>query len=187
PRLGYSSSIVAFSANIYDGCGSPFGSVYLGTQLWALNKAQLVAGQQAQFTTWQPTTGLWSVQPVQSLTATDVEYATAVSPDAAVLRIVSITGVPPAATSYTQSDLPISPLSEPPNAVQAGSPAAVDTGTTRTLDSSWSNGTLWTAAADGCVPPGDTGQRSCARITTASTSPLQILDDRDLTLGPGTY
>ena len=55
PRLGYSSQVVSFSANVYDGCVSQFGPVYVGTQLWVLNKAQLLAGQMAQYMSWQPT------------------------------------------------------------------------------------------------------------------------------------
>ena len=106
PRLGYSSLVVAFSANVYDACNSPpFGPTYVGTELWALNKAQLVAGQRAEFVTWRPSGQLWSVEPAQSLSASDVEYAAAV--EGAVFRVVTITGVPPAATSYTSTDLPI--------------------------------------------------------------------------------
>jgi hypothetical protein len=186
PRLGYSSNVVAFSANVYANCDSPFGTAYIGTELWALNKAQLVAGQKAQFATWAPTSELWSVEPVQSLSASDVEFGVAVASQATIFRVVTITGVPPAATSYATSDLPFTPLSDPPNAVQAGSSLAVDTGTVRTFDAAWLNGTLWAGAPDACVPPGDSLRRACARITTASTSPLQLLDDRDLSLGPGT-
>ena len=110
PRIGYSSQVVAFSANVYDGCASRFGPVYVGTQLWVLNKAQLLAGQMAQYMSWSPTGMLWSVQPVQSLSASNVEYAVAVSGD--IFRVLTITGVPPAATSYTSTDLPISTLKQ---------------------------------------------------------------------------
>src|SRR4051812_3257406 len=185
PRLGYSSQVVSFSANVYDGCVSQFGPVYVGTQLWVLNKAQLLAGQMAQYMSWRPTGMLWSVEPVQSLTASNVEYAVAVSGD--IFRVLTITGVPPAATAYTSTDLPIATLSRPDLAVQAGGPYGVDSGTVRTLDAVWSGGTLWASSVDACVPPGDSFGRSCARVMSASTSPLQLLDDRDLTLGPGSY
>ena len=186
PRLGYSSTIVAFSANVYDACNAPpFGPAYVGTELWALNKAQLVAGQKAQFVTWRPTGQLWSVEPAQSLTGSEVLYAAAL--EGAIFRVVTITGVPPAATTYTQTDLPIANLTDPRNAVQAGSADAIDTGTVRALDAVWSNGTLWTTSPDACTPPGDTTRVACARVLAASTSPMQVLDDRDLTLGPGSY
>jgi hypothetical protein len=185
PRIGYSSQVVAFSANVYDGCVSRFGPVYVGTQLWVINKAQLLAGQMAQYMSWSPTGMLWSVEPVQSLSASNVEYAVAVSGD--IFRVLTITGVPPAATTYTSTDLPIATLSRPDQAVQAGGPYGVDSGTVRTLDAVWSGGTLWATSVDACMPPGDSFGRSCARVMSASTSPVQLLDDRDLTLGPGSY
>ncbi len=69
-----------------------------------------------------------------------------------IFRVLTITGVPPAATAYTSTDLPIATLSRPDLAVQAGGPYGVDSGTVRTLDAVWSGGTLWATSVDACVP-----------------------------------
>jgi hypothetical protein len=180
PRIGYSSNLIVVTANVYQRC-----TFYAGTQMWALNKQQLVSGQHVDFMTWAPVGELWSMEPVQSLTASDVQYGVSMyGPD---FSLVTVTGIPPAATAYTLVDLPIASLTRPLEAVQAGAPDAVDTGTVRTLDAMWSNGMIWATSADSCLPPGDTVRRACARVVAASTSPVAIVDDRDLSLGPGSY
>jgi hypothetical protein len=183
PRIGVSSSVVAFTANAYRDCVAADPPL-LGGQLWVLNKAELLAGQNIAYSFSDPDPSVFSLSPVQSLTPADVQYMVQI--DSGTLTLVTLTGTPPDNVTRAPATRTIMPITEPTGGVQPDTPALLDEDF-RTLDAVWKDGTLWAAANDACLPQGDSTPRSCVRVLAARTSPFAIVDDRDLTIGPGTY
>ena len=86
PRLGIADDIVVLTADLFDDCEAR-GARALGSEIWTVNKAQLLAGSTAPaFSVFGPTAEYSSVAPVQSLSSTATEYA--VSVDDRVSRVV---------------------------------------------------------------------------------------------------
>ena len=188
PRLGLADGIVVLGADIFQNCESE-GSPASGSELWVINKAQLLAGSTTPaVTTYGPDAGFASFTPVQSMSPTATEYVVSVNePTSRVAHVLAVTGVPPAPVSVTEVATPaISRLGRPPFAAQPSvnglASPGLDTNDDRVLDSVWQNGKLWFAANGGCVPPGDTLIRSCARIVELATPAMTVASDVDLTV-----
>jgi hypothetical protein len=186
PRLGLADGLVVIGADIFANCQGE-GSAASGSELWIINKAQLLAGSTSPAaTTYGPDAGFASLTPVQSLSQTATEYVVSVNePTSRVAHVLTVTGIPPAAVSVTEVATPaINRLGRPPFAGQPptsgrASPG-LDTNDDRVLDAVWQNGTIWFAANGGCVPPGDALIRSCARIIGLATPTLTVATDVDL-------
>lgn len=58
----------------------------------------------------------------------------------------------------------VAAINTPPGAQQSGGLPLIETNDNRLLDASFRNGSLFTTAAAGCTPSGDTLQRACVRV-----------------------
>lgn len=188
PRLGLADGLVVLGADIFQNCQSE-GSAASGSELWIINKAQLLAGSTSPaMTTYGPDAGLASLTPVQSLSPTATEYVVSVNePTSRVVHVLAVTGIPPAAVSVAEVATPsINRLGRPPFAAQPptkgrASPG-LDTNDDRVLDAVLQSGRLWFAANGACVPAGDTLIRSCARIVELAVPALTVTSDVDLSV-----
>jgi hypothetical protein len=68
---------------------------------------------------------------------------------------ISTSGTP----TLSKADVPVPPFSMPPNAVQAGSNALIDTNDFRLLNAVWANGSLWCGQNVMNLPEGGVGAR----------------------------
>jgi hypothetical protein len=186
PRLGLADGVVVLGADIFQNCESE-GSAASGSELWIINKAQLLAGSTSPATvTYGPDAGFASLTPVQSLSPTTTEYVVSVNePASRVAHVLTVTGIPPASVAVTEVATPaINRLGRPPFAAQPptsgrASPG-LDPNDDRVLDAVWQSGNLWFAANDGCVPAGDALIRSCVRLVGLATQAMTVAADVDL-------
>jgi hypothetical protein len=193
PRLGIADGIVVLAADVFSSCDEGFSPV-IGAQLWVVNKGQLVAGAASvASSTYGPDRAFESLAPVQSLSSTSTEYVVSVDvPSSRVVHLLTVDGIPPAAVRVqTVASIPVSPLSTPPPAQQplvssGGRQPTIRTNDDRVLDSVWENGTLWLSANTGCVPPGDTLLRSCARVVGLETATRTLSFDTNVSQ-PGAH
>jgi hypothetical protein len=187
PRLGIADGIVVLAADVFSSCDEGFAP-RLGSELWIVNKAQVLAGAaDPASSTFGPEQSVESLAPVQSLSATGTEYAVSVEiPSSRVVHLLTIDGVPPAAVHVQQvASLPVLPLSAPPPGQEpatasGGRQPAIGTNDDRILDSVWENGKLWFSANTGCNPAGDTLLRACARVTELATATRTVNWDTNL-------
>lgn len=175
PLLGMSDDKVVLMANVFTTCTGSF----LGGEIWVLNKSDLVSGSAPRMTVFGPSTGYYSMFPVQSLSPTTTQYLVRVVPTDFV-RLYALTGAPPDAVSLTSMDFPIVSFGLAVDAVQQGTTYLLDTGDTRVRDASWNAGRLWLAFNDGCVPASDSTTRSCFRIVGIDTVGKFLLQDFDV-------
>jgi len=185
PRLGLADGIVVLGADIFKNCEGEGAAD--GSELWIINKAQLLAGSTSPAaTTYGPDAGFMSFAPVQSLSPTATEYVVSVNkPTSRVVHVLAVSGIPPAPVSVTEVATPaINRLGQPPFAgqpsIKGRASPGLDTNDDRLLDSVWQDGKLWFAANGSCVPPGDTLIRSCARIVQLATPAMSVVSDVDL-------
>ena len=186
PRLGVADGIVVLAADVFTNCDEGF-SPSLGSELWIVNKEQLLAGAASPaFTTSEPDRSYESLAPVQSMSSTSTEYVVGVdNPTSSVAHLLTVDGIPPAAVHVQEvASLPISPLLAPPPAELPATGAgrrqpSIETDDDRVLDSVWENGKLWFSANSGCTPAGDTALRSCARVIEIATATRSVDWDTD--------
>jgi len=160
PALGVSTDKVILTANAFR------GNSFLGTEFLVINKANLTAGTSAASRYFAPPQGLFTIQPAQSLSSTTTLYMAAVAYNAATsIRVWSVNGVP-GVSSVTLSTVsfPITSLTTPPNAQQAGTTTLIQTNDNRLLDAVYRTGVLWVSANSACVPLGDPTTRACLRL-----------------------
>ena len=188
PRLGLADGLVVLGADIFQDCQGE-GSPASGSELWIINKAQLLAGSTSPaVTTYGPDAGLASLTPVQSLSPTATEYVVSVNePTSRVAHVLAVTGIPPAAVSVTEIATPtINRLGRPPFAAQPATNGraspGLDTNDDRVLDAVLQNGRLWFAANSGCIPAGDPLIRSCARVVELAAPAMTVTSDVDLSV-----
>lgn len=186
PRIGVTNSTVSFTANAFSTCVAGGGGTYTGTQIWVLNKTNLVAGASVNYRYYDPDPRFPTLSPAQSLTATDTQYMVSVSRPASAAIVLALRGTPPDMVTSSLVIVPVARLDNPPAADQPGSPNSLATNDVRSLDSVWQNGKLFTTTNDACTPQGDSVPRSCGRILVFDTTTSSRLVDQDLTLGPGT-
>lgn len=185
PRLGFADDIVVVSADLFDDCDTR-GARALGSVIWTVNKAQLLAGSTTPaFSLFGPTSDYASVAPAQSLSSTATEYAVSVDDRVSrVVHLLAVDGVPPLPVTVREIATPvISPLARPPAAAQpqtGGIRPPIATNDNRVLDSVWENGKLWLTANARCVPPGDAIIRTCARIVELATATHAVSWDKDI-------
>jgi hypothetical protein len=185
PRLGIADDIVVVSADLFEDCDAR-GARALGSEIWTVNKAQLLAGSTAPaFSLFGPTPDYSSVAPVQSLSPTATEYVVSVDDRVSrVVHLLAVDGVPPAAVTVREIATPvINLLARPPAAAQpqtGGIRPPIATNDNRILDSVWENGKLWFSANARCVPAGDSIIRTCARVVELATATRTVTWDTDI-------
>lgn len=193
PHVGVSDTVVVVAADIFGNCDEASSPV-LGSELWTINKQQLVAGATSiASTTFGPDHMLATMVPVQSLSPTETEYVVSVdNPSSRVVHLFAVDGTPPGAVHVQQvALLPIAMLSQPPNAEQPlasipGRQPMIQTNDDRILDAVWENDKLWFSANSACIPTGDTTLRACGRIAELSTATRTLDWSTDLSQ-PGAY
>ena len=195
PKLGVSNDKVVISFSDFTS-----GS-FSGEETWVIQKSDLLSAvaSPAQFH-FGPDAARFDLVPVISLSSTNTEYLVyndscgarttgSCTTGSSTLGVVAINGTPLAGNvTETETDPSITPTSNPPNALQPGGGAALDTNDDRLLSAVWQNGTLWTAGNDACTPTGDMVKRSCFRlfgVSTTTTSP-SVLTNLDVG-SSGTY
>jgi FG-GAP-like repeat/CARDB/Divergent InlB B-repeat domain/FG-GAP repeat len=161
PRLGMNDDKVVVSF------------VEIGTQIYVvyiLNKSELLAGSATDYVIYTPGGNPGTPQPVVSLTGTTTEYMIDNSFTSS-LTLYSITGIPGVSpVNVGTAALAFRPTVAPPGAQQPGTSTRIDTFDNRLLSAVWRDGSLWTSANEGCMPPGDTMVRSCLRLIEATTT-----------------
>ncbi|MBI3780832.1 MAG: hypothetical protein HY278_07240 [candidate division NC10 bacterium] len=165
PALGISADKVILTANAFR------GNSFLGTEFLVINKANLTAGTNATSSYFAPPQGLFTIQPAHSLSSTATLYMAAVAYNSATsIRVWSVNGVPGVGAGVTRStkDVPITSLTSPPDARQAGTSTLIQTNDNRLLDAAYRNDVLWVSANSACVPLGDTTTRACLRLIQLS-------------------
>jgi hypothetical protein len=170
PLIGTSDDKFTVSANDFARSNGRFR----GVQYWVLNKGQMVAGAPADFVSFGPDPNLRSVHPVQSLSPVSTQFM--VSNRINGTRLFTVEGVPPAVT-VSMVSLPIIQAFIPPGAEQPQTSLLIDTGDWRVNDAAWFRGRLWLTLNTPCTPPGDTGVRSCVRLTQINTNSTVVAQD----------
>jgi len=173
------------------------GTVSLAPQesmVCVLSKNELLQGASTIDYDSFPIYGTPSVHPVQSLSSTTTEYmaSAGVNPTSTV-QLFSITGAPPNSVSIQPPvNLTISAITAPPDILQPGTRASNLNSTvlvsytpggagfdTRIMTAVWYQGNLWYTLIDGCVPLGDSQNRTCIRLTQVNTNTPAIVQDFD--------
>ena len=184
PRLGTADGLVVLAADMFDSCSGGFATS-LGSELWAVDKAALLAGApSAASTTYGPDQNYSSLTPVHALSATAAQYVVSVdSPSSQVVHLLTVTGTPPDVQVQEVATPGMPVLHDPVPAFepQAGrSPPLLQTNDDRLLDAVWENGRLWLTANGTCVPSGDTQGRSCGRVAELDTAAGTVTWTRDI-------
>lgn len=175
PRLGTSDGLVVVGADVFSRCASEHFSRTLGSELWVVSKADLLAGSAAPAQTmYGPSLDYSSLTPVHSLSATATEYVVSLDDSSsAVVHLLAVTGPASAATVREVATPAIRPVANPPRAIEpsGAGPGIADvyTNDERVLDGVWENGRLWFSANTGCVPAGATETRACGRVAELAT------------------
>ena len=175
PSLGVGRDLVVFGYTAYSlPCRSETSS-YLGGALFAYDKQELLDGLSPQAVDWGPRL---TFSPVTAVETGGAQIAVALvtpMPTGGPTYLEIFSGRPPA-VRITQ--LPIDPLSPPPEAEQAETSRPVETNDERILSAVVDGRTLWLAGNDGCVPPRDTRLRSCLRVIAVKGGRITL--DADL-------
>ncbi len=175
PYIGTSNDKFVIAANDFD---SFFGT-YVGVQYWIMNKAELVNGSTAHFSTNTPDSSMVTLRPVRHLSSTSQFYLATNCVGSCVsnsltttntVELVTVNGVPPGTVAVTTQTFSISTSVSPPNALQPGTRTQLVTNDNRILSAVWESNTLWLSWADACIPSGDTTTRSCVRLVQATVS-----------------
>jgi hypothetical protein len=172
PILGVSNDKVAASVNLFS------TTSFLGAQYWIINKAELMSGSSASYSTPGVMSSYISIHSVQALSSTSTLYLVTVggvsggnynNPTTSV-TLFSVTGVPGVSTvSSSSHTLTVNSISIPPGALNHGNTFPVDTSDYRPQDAKWILGNLYLSLDDGCTPSGDSTARSCVRVIEINT------------------
>jgi len=175
PTLGFNGDWIVVQANVF--AVSDFA--FLGSHIYAFNKADLYAGGAGQYTLFQDASGFSDYPAVTHDNTLATEYLVRNwNSGAGTLRISTITGAVgsevltigvafPKASSGWQDSAPLTNF-----APQLGSTAKIDTDDSRIENCVYRNGSLW-AAQTAYLPASGTATRSIAQwwqINTASGS-----------------
>ncbi len=168
PKVGVDSSVVAISANDFNGSRN-----FTGAQTWVLQKSEVVSGSSSVAVDAFPANpGQFGLVPVQALGALSTEYLVASTPTGSALQVVAVTGTPAAGdVTMRQWTRAVSEMAPPPLAAQPGGGPALNTDDNRLLEALWRGGVLWTAGNEACVPSGQTTQQACLRVMSVAVSP----------------
>ena len=181
PRLGVSSDKVVLAWDEFDSTGA-----VLGGAMRALDQAQLVGGGATDVFDVPPSTARFGIVPAVNSSTTATEWAvyngTCPDPTGCSLvpfvGVLRITGVPSAHTTQvaeTQPSFQLGGTGIPPNGVQPGTTAKIDTGDDRFNSASFDSNRLWMSGNDCSVTPFPDGTcpspgRSALRFVEVNTS-----------------
>jgi hypothetical protein len=171
PFLGISDDkvVVAFAAFAF-GTNSLLGGGY-----YVHNKAQVMACGDVSHVRFAPDPSSL-MKPARAVSSTATAYMAAHSLTSVV--VWSIDGVPGVTqVTVSTSTIPMSnSWGDPPQAVQQGSNVLLDVDR-RTQTVVWQANSLWLGGNGGCVPAGDTQQRSCLRLVEVRTDTMTVGQD----------
>jgi hypothetical protein len=184
PLLAVDATDVVVSTND----SSPNGS-FLGSQVWAANKTQLLSGAPlAPVAVGGLDSETNSLVPATTLSDSSVLYLVDDGIAASgPLQVFSLTGTPPdsvtlsAPTNFTTS------LSAPPNAPENGSTNLLGVGNGAVQSAAWRSNSLWAAATVSCTPANGTQVRSCLHLWEVDTTTGNLTQDFVWSSGAGTY
>lgn len=181
PLIGVDGVDIVITANDYSspGCLDTSGN-YVGAQYWIIQKSSLVTGSTANFQYSSPDPEEFAVVPVDSLSYSSTLYMVSdgVGNGTSTLSFFSVTGTVPSSTVQV-SNYTVGMISTPPEAIQEGTSARIDTTDARIQDAVWFQGNLWLALNDACTPAGDTQLRSCIRLIEINTISNSVIQDFD--------
>jgi hypothetical protein len=175
--LGFSDDKIVLSGNAFD-CA---GQSYRGNEFVVFNKADVMSGSMTHTSFFPPDQdpSTFAIRPAKSRSSTSTLFmGSAFSSD---LTLYSVTGIPgiDAGAQVSQAHATITPLVDPPNAIQKGSNARVTTNDSRLLDAVYRDDNIWFSATDACIPTGDSMTRSCLRYIAVNTADMSVVQDFD--------
>jgi hypothetical protein len=191
PGLGLNGDKVVSSANDFD---YTHGGQWAGADVVAANKSEMVAGSALDVARTQLCAG-FGLAPAFAPASATAEYAPfnnvpgALPPGCGVTQpasqsvsVVTITGLPPAAVSFTETDIAMCPSCAPNQLVnnipapipQPNSSMTVDAGDDRFLNATWQGGKLWTGGST-ALPGTSASGLSMFEVDTGSMT-LPIAD-----------
>lgn len=186
PKIGMSSDKLVISANDFTNhCGISGGSTsFAGGEYWVVDKGQVTSGATlTKYTDVGPSANIMGMMPARELSSNSTVYLVSVNSTGSSVNSLgyyTITGTASSPTTQ-ETDLPIQATSSPPLATEPDSPSYyINTGDGRVLDAAWYKGKMWVSFNDGCVPSGDSVQRSCLRLIQVDTGGSSVLQDYDL-------
>jgi hypothetical protein len=174
PKVGVADGVVTVTANLFDGaaCSSDQSGPppFIGSQVWVVNKAQLLAGGWTSWQVFGPYPDLAGLTPAQSLGPSPTAYLVSAGSNlsTSTLAVLSASGIPPATVTLSRWNVSVWPLAVPPQSRQAGSSVLLDTGDLRVQDATYRDGILALTIPEGCTPPGDATMEPCARVMEIS-------------------
>ena len=173
PSLGISGNFVVLGYSAFALPCRADSPRYLGGALFVYEKQQLLDGSEARAVDWGPRPDLSPVAAV-SLTRGPAIAVALVSPPLAggptYLAVLTMPGP-------TITRLPITSLTPPPRAAQAGTSLPIETNDVRIISAVADQRTLWLAGNEGCVPRGDRQPRSCLRIIAVTKGQISLDTD----------
>jgi len=184
PMFGVTDDKVVLS---YNGFSFPTFS-FVGSGYYVIRKADLLGVACAGGLTVQrvaPLLGRASPHPMQALGSTS-NLVLASHSSTATLRLITVAGVPPAASESVIA-LPIRSWALQPNAPQPGTGVLLDSGDTRVLSVAWQANSLWVAGGEACVPAGDVTSRACLRLIEVRTDTGTVRQDMTFAGAPGDF
>lgn len=166
PNMGISGDKVVLTGNAFL-CTNPCGTSFQGAEFVVFNKAELVAGTATHTTFFAPDATNFTLRAAQNLSADNNIYMTSHSGGSGTtsIRVYTVIGVPTASlnASETHVSKTVLALNQPPDAVQKGGGQLIVTNDNRLLEAQFRGSSLWTTAAVGCIPSGDSTNRACVR------------------------
>jgi hypothetical protein len=175
PSLGVGRDLVVVGYTAFSLPCRSYSSSYLGGALFAYDKQRLLVGVGAQAVDWGPRLAFSPVTAVEPAGAAIAVALVTPGPTGGPTYLEILEGTPP---TLTITQVPIDPLTPPPEAEQAGTSRPVETNDFRILSAVADGRTLWLAGNDGCVPQHDTQARSCLRLIAVKGSRVTL--DTDL-------
>jgi hypothetical protein len=179
PLLGNGTDVMVMAWGDFATPCSP-GCTFQGDEMFAVQKSELMAGTTPlDRASPGPDLTRFGLLPVRTLSASTAEYFVWNNSDPTTLftqttpgptvGLIQVTGQPANHdVQFNELFTPtITATTAPPSAPQPAGGPALETGDDRLESAVWQNGTLWTAASEGC-PSGGVG--GCIRLLKLDTS-----------------
>jgi hypothetical protein len=168
-KLGVSDTMVSLGTNLFTTCAA--GGSYVGAVLEVFTKSEMLAGTSPVHGTFATSGSLFSMVPAVSTSSTTTQFWAGVNPGSGnSVQVVTATGSPAAASFNLVASVGIPAFSAPPESLQKGSTATIDSGDARMERVAWQNGLLGFSFNESCVPAGDTVARACVRFADVKTA-----------------
>jgi hypothetical protein len=192
PGLGFSVNKIVLTGDPAQGEALLSGSIIV-----VLNKADVLAGGNVRMHTFPARANLYLARPSADPYANEgraylVGFDSS-SGSVGSVRFWHLTGVPGVGTGTALAtyDVPLNgPHAQPPRAIQAGTGTQIDTNDFRVLGADYTGSFVSVASHEGCVPAGDTVQRTCLRILDLlpQDPPVGVIRWNDVRVGSaGSY